>query len=87
MSWSVNFIDKPEKVVIALITESEKMSGQSKVEFDSALPHLIALVTQNFGVSTPSIKLNASGHGIVIDEIQTQRQFWCSIEHVYSIII
>lgn len=64
MSWSITFIGKPENVAIALEKESEKLNGQSKIEFDSALPHLIALVKENFGTYVPVIRLTANGHGV-----------------------
>lgn len=66
MSWSVTFIGKPENVSNALKANSELLSGYSKEEFDAALPHLDALVSQNFNADEkypPVIKLVASGHG------------------------
>lgn len=65
MSWSVNAIGKPEDVVTYLEAQSEKQSGQCKVEYDAALPHLIGLVRENFSVDNPNlrIKLSANGHG------------------------
>jgi hypothetical protein len=44
MSWSVGFIGKPEKIAEALNAEANKLSGQSKKEFERALPHMTALV-------------------------------------------
>lgn len=66
MSWSVTFIGKPENISKALKANSEQLSGYSKEEFDAALPHLEALVSQNFNAKeeyTPVMKLVASGHG------------------------
>lgn len=68
MSWSVSFIGKPKNVVTALHEESNKHNGQSKVEYDSALPYLIAIVEQNFalegsGYNEPIVSLDASGSG------------------------
>jgi hypothetical protein len=68
MSWSVSYIGTPQKVAEALYDESRKLSGQSKVEFDAALPNLACLVGQNFtdeenGKDPPIVKLTASGHG------------------------
>lgn len=66
MSWSVTFIGKPENVSNALKAHSDKISGYSKEEYDAALPHLDALVTQNFNMQHPDsllVKLTASGHG------------------------
>jgi hypothetical protein len=63
MSWSVNFKGKPADVVKSLRDESAKLSGQSKVEYDDALPHVVALVEQNFGNPTSEVKLSANGSG------------------------
>lgn len=66
MSWSVTFIGKPENVSKALKEHSLKIDGFSKEEYDAALPHLDALVTQNFNANVeypPLVKIVASGHG------------------------
>jgi len=85
MSWSVQFIGKPEKVAEALNAESVKMSGESKKEYDSALPHLVGLVNENFG--TPYlIKIAASGHGTVYTN-RSDRQLTASIELIYGVLV
>ena len=84
MSWSVQFIGKPEKVSEALQAQSEKMSGESKVEYDSALPHLVALVNENFGYDYP-VKLLASGHGQTGEK--PNRQLTASIELIYGLLV
>ena len=84
MSWSVQFIGKPEKVVEALTEQSEKISGESKVEYDTALPHLIALVKENFG-SGYAIKLVASGRGSMGEK--PSRQLTVSIELIYGLLV
>ena len=68
MSWSVSFTGRPEKVAEAIEAESAKLSGQSKVEYDAAKPHLAALVRQNFaregsGYNEPLIEVSAHGSG------------------------
>jgi len=62
VSWSINLMGTPENVAKALDEESGKLSGQSKLEYDEALPHLKGLVAQNFGGSN-LIDLEASGSG------------------------
>ena len=85
MSWSVAFIGKPEKVVEALQKKSETLTGESKKEFDSALPHLVGLVNENFG--TPYlVNLSASGHGTVYTD-RSDRQLTASIELVYGLLV
>ena len=64
MSWSVNFIGSPENVSKALDANSANLTGQSKVEYDAALPHIKALVEQNVNNNYPiCIKVDANGHG------------------------
>jgi hypothetical protein len=61
MSWSVTTKGTSEEVVKHLEGQSEILDGQSKEEFDSALPHIIALVKEN----VPGIvNLTAYGHGV-----------------------
>jgi hypothetical protein len=85
MSWSVQFIGKPKKVVEALQAQSEKMNGESKVEYDSALPHLVALVNENFGTIYP-VKIVASGHGTVYAN-KSDRQLTVAIDTIYGLLV
>jgi len=93
MSWSIAFIGKPQKVAEALEAESAKMSDQSKIEYDTALPHLVGLVKNNFvdeakyGSKEPMLKINASGHGNVQNGEQIQRQVSVSIENIYNVLV
>lgn len=64
MSWSINFIGSPENVSKKLTENSERLTGQSKVEYDAALPHIKALVEQNVNKDYPiAIRVDANGHG------------------------
>ena len=64
MSWSVNYIGSPENVSAALDKHSSEITGQSKAEYDAALPHIKALVEQNTNANHPiAIKVDANGHG------------------------
>lgn len=85
MSWSISFIGKPEKVVEALTAQSAQLNGQSKEEYDSALPHLIGLVNENFGTGYP-VKLAASGHGTVYTD-KSDRQLSASIDTIYGLLV
>jgi len=70
MSWSINFIGKPGNIVTALQKESERLTGQSKVEYDAALPYLIGIVQGNSNVDEqylPVLHLQASGHAYIKD--------------------
>src|SRR6478752_5471343 len=64
MSWSVYFIGTPAAIVTALHKESNRLTGDSKEEFDKAKPHLIALVESNFNTNqvNTAYKLEAAGH-------------------------
>jgi hypothetical protein len=63
MSWSVNYIGTPPKLVEALKKHSEKLSGASKEEFDAALPHMIALIEQTRGYyAAYALELSADGY-------------------------
>src|SRR4051812_29747495 len=94
MSWSVKCVGKPENVIAYLEKESAKLTGQCKVEFDDALPHIVALVRQTFaspesGYTCPTIKLEANGSGTAKKqgqdgpEVQLQRQCTVKIEPVW----
>lgn len=48
MSWSISFIGKPENVAKALNEHSDKLDGQSKLEYINALPNIIGIVAENF---------------------------------------
>jgi hypothetical protein len=85
MSWSIQFIGKPEKVVEALQKQSESMNGESKVEYDSALPHLAGLVKENFGYDY-AVKIVAAGHGMAGGE-KPNRQLTASIELIYGLLV
>jgi len=85
MSWSVNFIGKPEKVSEALMAQSAQMNGDSKVEYDAALPHLVALVNENFGNDSP-VKLAASGHGTA-GGTNPNRYLTVTCEPIYGLLV
>lgn len=86
MSWSICFIGKPENVAKALYDQSAKMEGQSKIEYDSALPHMVALVNETFG-NEYLTKINANGHGYAVGDEQKNRQLAISIELIYNNLV
>lgn len=61
MSWSVQILGKPEKIIEKMETYSAQLTGQSKTEFDEVLPHLSALIRQAVGDSV-LLNVSASGH-------------------------
>jgi hypothetical protein len=93
MSWSISLLGRPPKVVKAIEAESERLSGQSKIEFDAAKPHLIGLVMENFldssepGFCEPLIKLEAAGSGSARGDKQLQRTCTAKIETLYTRLV
>ena len=95
MSWSVSLIGKPENVVKALQDESLKQQGQCKVEYDSILPHLVGIVSENFvseegaknNYVQPMVKLDASGSGSASSTAQLQRSCTVKLEYFYSKLV
>lgn len=75
MSWSVNKTGTPEEVIKYLLEQSETLQDQSKREYDSALPHLVALVSENKG---GSITISAEGHGVLDGSGQWQSKY-CTV--------
>ena len=86
MSWSIQFIGKPERVAEALTAQSEKFDSVSKIEYDAALPHLVGLVNQNFGHQY-LLKLQASGGGYSIGGTARDRQLVVNLELVYGVLV
>jgi hypothetical protein len=92
MTWSVSFIGKPEAVVGALEKESDKLTGQCKVEFDAAKPLLVGLVKENFaaegsGYTQGMIRLEASGSGACRDGKQLQRSCQVKLEQFWGTLV
>lgn len=90
MSWSVSMVGEPAGIELELVAESARQSGQCKVEFDAALPHLIGLVRENYRVEsehsqwagTPVLSLVASGSGIEKGGTQVSRSCSVKIEQI-----
>lgn len=87
MSWSIIFIGQPDNVANALQEISKDWDVQSKLEYESALPHLIAIVKENFGGGNPIVKINASGSGYAYEGKQTQRRCTVSIEILHGTLV
>ena len=76
MSFSVTLIGKPEEIKRKLAEESERLSGQSKTEFDAIKPALETLLDQQVGNGVVSV--HANGHATFIGETKTYGN--CSVE-------
>ena len=75
MSWSMTMIGTSENIRNALQSESKRLTGASKQEFDEALPHLAALVGMNVNTSNREqlLELEASGHASHVDGVEKYR--------------
>lgn len=69
MSFSVMFVGKPEAIKRKLEEESGRMTGQSKVEFDTVRPALDTILDQQLGNGV--ISLSANGHAQFADGVKT----------------
>lgn len=98
MSWSVTCIGTPEMIAADLDEQLRKLNGQSRLELADALPHLVALVMQNFtdtesGKEEPLVRLEASGSGSstglagTLDSRQLDRSCVVKIERFYDRIL
>ena len=96
MSWSVNLIGKPAKIVEALEARSEQISKNPddlcRIEYDAAKPHLIGLVQQNFvkpGTSYVEsvLVLEASGHGSRASGEDVQRSCRVKLESLNGTLV
>jgi|GEM_PF-2231670 len=90
MSWSVEFFGKPKAVAKAISEHSENLEGQSKEEYDNALPHLVGLVAQNFSPINPEkiIRIMAHGHGTKNDTGEiVDRDCVVAIETTYGLVV
>jgi hypothetical protein len=86
MSWSVNFIGTPEKVVTALDEYAARMGeGQSKNEYLGALPHLKGIVSQNYA-NNALVDLSAHGSGTTSNGEEIQRSCSATIQLRYGVL-
>jgi hypothetical protein len=85
MSWSVQFIGKPENVVAALDKHSESLTGQSKQEFDEAKPALATIVQQNVG--GPLVHVEANGHATFSDGTKTFASCSVKVSPIYVSVV
>ena len=74
MSWSMTVIGTSENIRNALQSESKRLTGASKQEFDEALPHLAALVGMNVNTNREQLlELEARGHASHVDGVEKYR--------------
>lgn len=76
MSYSVQFVGKPEAIKRKLDEPSQILTGQSKEEFDAAKPAIETLLDQNVGNGV--VQLYANGHASFENGVKTFGQ--CTVE-------
>lgn len=86
MSWSVNFIGSIDNIKAAVEAESQRLTGQSKQEFDEAKPHIIGLLDQNV-TQTPMYNLSANGHGTWNGKEYVNKYLGLKLETVHAKIV
>jgi hypothetical protein len=88
MSYSICFIVKSENVVKALRDHSEKITGQSKEEYDDVLPAFVKLVENNFNPQINGlVKIEASGHGTKVGDEYTQKYCAVNVSNIYGVLV
>lgn len=89
MSWSINFIGKPEKVAEALEGYVAKvgLSGPSKEEYEKALPNMVSLVKQNFGNDNELVQIVANGHGYIENGVAKNGRCNVNITTIYGAMV
>lgn len=94
MSWSFNAVGKPEKVIEDLRKKvSDYGEGQSRDEFEAAIPHLIGLIEQNVvvpGHRYPEclVHVEASGSGSLgSDGKVIYSSCQVSIKQIYGVLL
>lgn len=89
MSWSIQLFGKASKIAAALDAHSEKLTGESRVEYDAAKPHLIGIVQQNFTSNETEalLAVTASGHGTNFGNDKKDRVLAVKVERVYGEIL
>jgi hypothetical protein len=68
MSWTVAIVGRPHAIKKALEAQAGSLTGQSREEYERALPHLVALVTLNEPsneLSKDAVEIVASGHASI----------------------
>ena len=76
MSFSVSYIGKPVAIKDKLAEESERLTGQSKEEFDAVRPAIETILDQQVGNGVIHVKAN--GHAQFADGVKTYGN--CSVD-------
>lgn len=82
MSFSVSFIGKPEAIKRKLAEESDRLTDQSKLEFDTVKPALDTILDQQAGNGI--ISLSANGHASFKDGVKTSGNCSVDVKSLYG---
>ncbi len=68
MSFGVNFIGTPDAIKRELAAYAERVTGQSKEEFDAVRPAIEAVIDRNIAQGVkPVLHVEAHGHATIVD--------------------
>jgi hypothetical protein len=86
MSWSVQLIGTTAKVAEALTAQAANLSGQSKEEYEKALPLLVGIVNLNFASVDTVVKVTANGHGYSANGQMVENTLNVDIQKIYGFV-
>lgn len=87
MSWSINYIGKPENIAKAIESHSEgPPDNQCEREWQQAKPHILGIVRLNHGDGNNIVLVQASGHGTFVDGKCTSSNCQVSVEYPYGVV-
>lgn len=78
MSFAIYIVGKPDALKRRLAEESERLTNQSKAEFDAVRPAIEAVIDANMPDSV--ISVNASGHAYFEDGVKKQANCAVKVE-------
>lgn len=87
MSWSVSFIGKPDKVATKLEEQVDIYQGDSKKEYEEALPFLKGLLALNTGHPDEVMQVTAAGHAYIVDGKKVNSRCTVKIEAIYGVLV
>ena len=87
MSWSLDMMGKPSKVVEALEALSTTLTGQSKEEYDEVLPSMVTLVKANVENASSIIHITASGHAHIVDGNKLAGTCSVNIQNIWTALV
>jgi hypothetical protein len=85
MSFSVSYVGKPDAIKRKLAEDSDRLTDQSKVEFDAVKPALETILDQQVGNGL--IHLSASGHATFTNGVKTYGNCNVDVKPLYGVLV